>query len=238
MHFAGRTESRGTESRGTVIRSVLQAAQSFLIQPSCPICRASLEDNIPPMTDAEHQPCSRCIEEYSLGESNTSGSEPLPWRALGTYQGRFRQLVLKIKQQPQSRTSREVIQLLAKVHTLPKRVLLVPIPSWKKKRGNPLLHPIAAVFGSPSTMLLHRTRAELSQHHPESFHPNAHLEGAFHAAPAPHTSIQSKVAVWLVNDILTTVATALAAQKALDKAGHLVRRILCMGRTPAKRHAR
>ena len=89
MHFAGRTESRGTESRGTVIQSVLQAAQSFLIQPSCPICRASLEDNIPPMTDAEHQPCGRCIEEYGLGESNTSGSEPLPWRALGTYQGRL-----------------------------------------------------------------------------------------------------------------------------------------------------
>ena len=59
MHFAGRAESRGT-----VIQSVLQAAQSFLIQPSCPICRASLEDNIPPMTYAEHQPCGRCIEEY------------------------------------------------------------------------------------------------------------------------------------------------------------------------------
>ena len=190
------------------------------------------------MTDAEHQPCGRCIEEYGLGESNTSGSEPLPWRALGTYQGRFRQLVLKIKQQPQSRMTRAVIQLLAKVHPLPKEVLLVPIPSWKQKRGNPLPNLIAAGFGSPSTMLLHRTRAGLSQHHLNRSMRMHNLEGAFHAAPARHTSTEPKTSVWLVDDILTTGATALAAQKALNEAGHSVRGILCLGRTPAKRHGR
>ena len=235
MHFAGRAESRGTESRGTVIQSILQAAQCFLIQPSCPICRASLEDNIPPMTDAEHQPCGRCIEEYGVGESNTSGSEPLPWRALGTYQGRFRILVLKIKQQPQSRMTRAVIQLLAKVHPLPKEVLLVPIPSWNQ---NPLPNLIAAGFGSPSTMLLHRTRAGLSQHHLNRSMRMHNLEGAFHAAPARHTSTEPKTSVWLVDDIFTTGATALAAQKALNEAGHSVRGIPCLGRTPAKRHGR
>ena len=238
MHFARRTESRGTESKGTVIQSVLQAAQSFLIQLSCPICGARLEDNIPPMTDAEYQPCGRCIEEYGLGASNTSGSEPLPWRALGTYQGRFRQLVLKIKQQPQSRMTRAVIQLLAKVHPLPRGVLLVPIPSWKQKRGNPLPNLIAAGFGSPSTMLLHRTRAELSQHHLNRSIRMQNMEGAFHAAPARHTSTQPKTSVWLVDDILTTGATALAAQKALNKDGHSVRGIICLGRTPAKRLGR
>ena len=238
MHFAGQAESRGTESRGTVIQSELQAAESFLVQPSCPICRASLQDNISPMTDVGYQPCGRCIEEYGLGESNTSGSEPLPWRALGTYQGRFRQLVLKIKQQPQSRTGRAVIQLLAKVHPLPKEVLLVRIPSWKKKRGNPLPNLIAAGFGQPSTMLLHRTRAWLSHHHLNRSMRMQNLEGAFHAAPARHTSTQQKTSVWLVDDILTTGATALAAQKALNAAGHSVKGIICLGRTPAKRHGR
>ena len=115
-----------------MIQSILQIAQSFLIQPSCPICRASLEDNIPPMTDVKHQPCGRCIEEYGLGESNTSGSEPLPGKALGTYQDRFRQLLLKIKERPKSRTDRAVIQLLAKVHPLPKEVLLVPSQAGKR----------------------------------------------------------------------------------------------------------
>ena len=146
------------------------------------------------MTGAEHQPCGRCIEEYGLGESNTSGSEPLPWRALGAYQCRFRQLVLKIKQQPQSRTSRAVIQLLAKVHPLPKGVLLVPLSKLEKKRGNSLPNLIFAGFGLPSIMLLHRTRAGLSQDHLNRSMRMHNLEGAFHAAPAPHTSIQSKAA--------------------------------------------
>ena len=233
MHFA-----EGTGSSGAVIQALLQAAQSFLIQPSCPICRASLGEGHPPMVAAEHWPCGLCAEEYALGGSDTSGTEPLPWKALGTYQGRFRQLVLKIKQQPQSRTGRAVIQLLAKVHPLPKGVLLVPIPSWKKKRGNPLPNLIAAGFGQPSTLLLHRTRAGLSQHHLNRSIRMHNLEGAFHAAPAPQTSLQSKTTVWLVDDILTTGATALAAQKALNKAGHPVGGIICLGRTPAKRLGR
>ena len=235
MHFAGRAESRGT-----VIQSVLQAPQSFLIQPSCPICRASLGEGHPPIVAAENGPCGLCAEKYALGGSDTSGTEPLPWKALGTYQGRFRQLVLKIKQQPQSRTGRAVIQLLAKVHPLPKGVLLVPIPSWKKKRGNPLPNLIAAGFGQPSTMLLHRTRAGLSQHHLNRSMRMHNLEGAFHAAPAPQTSLQSKTktTVELVDDILTTGATALAAQKALNKAGHPVGGIICLGRTPARRLGR
>ena len=87
-------------------------------------------------------------------------------------------------------------------------------------------------------MLLHRTRAGLSQHHLNRSMRMHNLEGAFHAAPAPHTSIQSKAAVWLIDDILTTGVTALAAQQALDKGGHSVRGIHCLGRTPAKRHGR
>ena len=101
-----------------------------------------------------------------------------------------------------------MIQLLAKVHPLPKEVLLVPIPSWKKKRGNPLPNLIAAGFGQPSTMLLHRTRAGLSQHHLNRSMRMHNLTGA------------------------------LAAEKALNEAGHSVRGIICLGRTPAKRLAR
>ena len=106
-----------------------KAAQALLIQPSCPICRASLEGNPAAKTGAELQPYGLCIEGYGLGQSNTSGNEPLPWKALCTYQGEFRKLVLQIKQQPQSRTGRAVIQLLANHHPLPQGALLVPIPS-------------------------------------------------------------------------------------------------------------
>ena len=130
-----------------------------------------------------------------------------------------------------------MIQLLAKVHPLPKGVLFVPIQSWKRSVAT-LQNLIAAGFGSPSTMLLHRTRAGLSQNHLNRSMRMHNLEGVFHAAPAPHTSIQSKAAVWLVDYILTTGATTLAAQKVLDKAGHSLRGILCLGLTPEKRHGR
>ena len=227
-----------TGSRCTVFDALLQAAQTLLIQPSCPICRASLDENPAAETGAEFQPCGLCIEGYGLGQSNISGNEPLPWKALGNYRGKFRQLVLHIKQQPRSRTGRAVIQLLANRHPLPQGALLVPIPSWKRKRSNPLPKLIADGLGHPSTMLLHRTRAGISQHHLNRSMRMHNLEGAFHAAPAPQTSLQSKTTVWLVDDILTTGATALAAQKALNKAGHPVGGIICLGRTPAKRLGR
>ena len=82
MHFA-----ECTESRCNVFQALLQAAKSFLIQPSCPIFLASLEDKHLPMTDAAHQSCGLSIEEYGLGKSNTSENEPLPLKALGTYLG-------------------------------------------------------------------------------------------------------------------------------------------------------
>ena len=146
--------------------------------------------------------------------------------------------MLKIKQQPQSRTGRAVLQLLAKVHPPPTEALLAPIPSWKKKRGNPLPNLIAAWCGQPSTTLLPRTRPGITQHHLNRSMRMHNLTGAFHAAPAPQISLQSKTTVWLVDDILTTGATALAAQKALNEAGHSVRGIICLGRTPAKRLGR
>jgi predicted amidophosphoribosyltransferase len=181
-----------------VFDALLQAAQALLIQPSCPICRASLEGSPAAKTGAELQPCGLCIEGYGLGQSNTSGNEPLPWKALGTYQGEFRQLVLQIKQQPQSRTGRAVIQLLANHHPLPQGALLVPIPSWKKKRSYPLPKLIAAGFGQPSTMLLQRTRAGLSQHHLNRSMGMHNLHGAFHAAPAPMNPFSQNVSFGLL----------------------------------------
>ena len=64
------------------------------------------------------------------------------------------------------------------------------------------------------------------------------LHGAFHAAPAPHESIQPKRELWLVDDILMTGETALAARNALTQAGHRVHGVICLARTPARRNGR
>ena len=97
--------------------------------------------------------------------------------------------MLQIKQQPQSRTGRAVIQLLAS----------------------------------------HHLNRSMQMHD---------LHGAFHAAPAPLASIQPKQGLWLVDDTLTTGATALAARNALTQAGHRVHGVICLARTPARRNGR
>ena len=67
-----------TGLRRTVFDALLQASQALLIQPSSPICRSILVGNPAGKTDAELQPCGLCIDGYGLGQSNTSGNEPLP----------------------------------------------------------------------------------------------------------------------------------------------------------------
>ena len=91
-------------------------------------------------------------------------------------------------------------------------------------------------LGRPTAELLSRTRAGLSQHHLSKRQRQTNLMGAFQAIPLnKQASIGS---VWLVDDILTTGSTALAARQALEEAGHRVAGLICLGRTPAKERRR
>ena len=64
-------------------------------------------------------------------------------------------------------------------------------------------------------------------------HPRqGNLIGAFQAVPMDKQGAHSSVC--LVDDILTTGSTALAARQALEAAGHRVAGLICLGRTPAR----
>ena len=223
-----------------MLHALLKVAHTLLIQPSCPICRSCIDDRVPPTTTPGGvvHPCDDCIESYGLGPFNPVGDTPLPWKALGNYEGRFRKLVLKVKHQPQGRCCSALIQLLAQQHVPPPDALLVPIPSWKRKRPNPLPKLIAEGLGRPNTMLLRRTRAGLGQHHLNRTKRMRNLQGSFQAATLPPTSLESQRELWLIDDILTTGATALAARHALHQAGHRVGGVICLARTPTNRHGR
>ena len=67
---------------------------------------------------------------------------------------------------------------------------------------------------------MHRTRAGLSQHHSNKTQRQVNLIGAFQAIPLDKQGVLGSV--WLVDDILTTGSTALAARQALEDAGHHV----------------
>ena len=129
-----------------------------------------------------------------------------------------------------------MVQLLSERFTLPATAVLVPIPSWKRQRSNPLPQRIALGLGRPTAELLHRTRAGLSQHHLNRRQRQTNLIGAFQAVPMDKQGAHSSI--WLVDDILTTGSTALAARQALEAAGHRVAGLICLGRTPARERRR
>ena len=113
-----------------------------------------------------------------------------------------------------------MVQLLSDRYTLPATAVLVPTPGCKRQRSNPLLQRIALGLGRPTAELLHRTHAGLSKHDLNKLQRETNLIGAFQAFPMDRQGAHSSV--WLVDDILTTGSTALAAHQALEAAGHHV----------------
>lgn len=108
-------------------------------------------------------------------------SMPLPWCALGPYAGHLRQLLLKLRQPRRGKALAALVQLLSERCTLPATAVLVPIPSWKRHRSNPLPQRMALGLGRPTAELLLRTRAGLSQHHLNRRQRQTNLIGAFQA---------------------------------------------------------
>jgi len=168
------------------------------------------------------------------------GTSPLPWRAAGLYQDRLRRQLLQLRQSPQGPLIGALVQnlaagLRAEPWTTPP--LLVPIPSWKK-RANPLpgllVRSLAWQLRWRPAQLLKRSRPVLGQHHLDRDRRWANQAGAFNAVPSPERPGNTRTPVLLIDDILTTGATACAAATALGEQGWLVVGTACLGRTPPK----
>ena len=210
---------------------LLAFAQTLLIEPRCPICDGAWQGPLPPTA-----PCRSCLDALALPSKGLKGVQPLPWCALGPYAGPLRQLLLKLRHPHQDKALAALVQLLSDSLSLPATAVLVPIPSWKRHRSNPLPQQIALGLGRPTAALLQRTRAGLSQHRLNKTQRQANLIGAFRTSPLYKQGALSSV--WLVDDILTTGSTALAARQALQEAGHRVAGLICLGRTPTKERRR
>ena len=90
------------------------------------------------------------------------------------------------------------------------------------------------VFDRTWKQLRSSNKAELSQEE----HLEAVLEAMADHRAFPMDKQGAHGSVWLVDDILTTGSTALAARQALQEAGHRVAGLICLGRTPAKERRR
>jgi predicted amidophosphoribosyltransferase len=115
--------------------------------------------------------------------------------------------------------------------------LLVPIPSWKRS-GNPLpslvCEEIARQRGLHQDAVLVRSRPVLGQHRLRREMRLTNQVGAFHCLRGPGPGPASSRTLLIVDDILTTGATACNAARTLRQAGWRVAGLVCLARTPAR----
>lgn len=213
------------------IHAVLRGSLELVCQPCCGICRQAIGSG------SEAALCEPCRGRLALPAGGLQGQWPLPWWSLGHYEGPLRQLLLRQRTNPQPRTLRSLAGSLRQ--TLPAELQgngrIVAIPSWKQRGCNPLPQLICQGLGLPEIQPLRRRRPTLGQHHLNRAMRALNQADAFRC----QTSAIGKQPGWrrqpilIVDDILTTGATANAAAVALQDAGFRVAGLLCLARTPA-----
>ncbi len=173
-----------------------------------------------------------------------SGSDPLPWWAAGLYENQARHQLLRLRDHPTADGLEPwltgLLPQLENIRTaLAPKGLVVPVPSWKR-HANPL--PALLAQGVSRRLgwkfqptLLRRSRPVLGQHHLGRRLRLANQAGAFVAQPALRLRQGPRPPVLLIDDILTTGATACAAAEALRQAGWRVLGLACLARTPPGR---
>ena len=210
--------------------SVWRQTLDLISAARCRVCSGPTEAGVADF-------CERCQQQLALPEGGLQGDQPLLWCALAPYAGPLRSLLLR--QRPQADQAL-ITALSTRLHSCCASVLpgalVVPVPSWKRA-GNPLpllvAQALVAASGGAAELapaLLFRTRPTVGQHHLGRNLRTRNLHKAFAALACRD---QSPRPLWLVDDILTTGATACAAAEALATAGHAVQGLLALARTPA-----
>lgn len=206
----------------------------FVAKP-CPLCRQPL-----PPPGLLTRVCIACSEALLLTKGGLEGSTPLRWWAPGHYMGSYRRILLGLRQHPHQESVVALLKVLDlpsfPPHTAP---LLVPVPSWKR-RANPLPGLMcrlgARQWRWESAELLQRSRPVLGQHHLKQAMRWENQRGAFTCSRRANPREARQQPVLLVDDILTTGATALSAATALGQAGWRVHGLICLARTPWHRN--
>ncbi len=210
-------------------RTLVQGCLDLLTVEECGVCRRPLEAG-----EQRRLPCRRCCERLALPHSGMHGLWPLPWWALASYEGPLRTLLLNQRRAADPIAVRTLARALRR--RLPDTLAgaaVVALPSWKR-RGNPLPAAIVDGLELPAVRALRRSRPTLGQHHLDRQLRGRNQWGAFttHGAPDPPERIGRHRPLLLVDDILTTGATAAAAARALRGVGLEVAGLVCLARTP------
>ena len=212
-------------------RALVALPLDWFLSTSCPLCGSHKPCNSPVLT-----PCEHCQVRLNLFNKGVSGSFPLRWWAAAKYEGDLRLLLLRLRKRPNTKA---IGALVMGLNLTPfkcrKPPLLVPIPSWKRA-SNPLpslvCEEISRQQGLQRDALLVRSRPVLSQHKLRREMRLTNQVGSFHCLRRPGAGSTSCRAVLMVDDILTTGATACNAARALRQVGWRVAGLVCLARTP------
>jgi len=208
-----------------------QLPLGWLLRLPCPLCRGFVA-----AAEANHGMCGRCRERLALPPGGLQGMVPLPWWSSGAYADQLRWQLLSLRRQPRLEPLRPLTgPLRAMLASQPGQPWLVPIPSWKV-RANPLPELLVASLckggSARRAPLLERSRPVLGQHR---LHRQLRLHNqvdSFRCRRKPQPGEARLHPVLIVDDILTTGATACNAASCLEAAGWSVVGLLCLARTP------
>jgi predicted amidophosphoribosyltransferase len=217
--------------------SLQQLPFDWILSRPCPICRRDLAPQ-----ERNEPLCQGCRSELELSPWGLRGSEPLPWWGVGFYAGALRQLLLNQRGHPSAQAIRGLVRhLIPALPPWPQAPLLVPIPSWKRQ-ANPLppliCRSFASELGLQHSGILERAHPVLGQHHLKLAMRQTNQAGSFRCAPPTSRSQARRSPLLLVDDILTSGATACSAAACLEEAGWQVAGLLCLARTPPPGHWR
>ena len=205
---------------------LLRVGRNLLTVPTCPCCGAEAADR--------DRPCPACVERWAWPARLLHDSRPLRFWAVGIYGDHWRSQLLTVRKKPSAAVldsaAERLVEGLGWQGDVP---LLQPVPGWKRK-GNPLpellAHSLSAHAGWPVVQWL-KKRPRPGQHHLGAGDRQQNLRDAFRLTSQARKGCGQLV--FLVDDILTTGSTALAAAEPFEAAGIPVAGLLCLARTPA-----
>lgn len=199
--------------------------QQLLLQPCCPLCHGP---------QAQDWLCDHCRQGLHLPVGGCRANEPLPWCALGQHRGALRTLLLRLRRSPRGSLIEALAhELLALLPQHPSPLALCAIPA-RIGHGPGLPQHLARAISRQSGLIqletLQRRRACVGQHHLNRHQRLLNLRGAFHCLeqqPSP------KPPLVLIDDVITTGATASAAEQTLIRNGHRVVGLVALAHAPA-----